>query len=151
MTGERRYGGRTLSIPAKNLCVPFRATGFELDGSQVCNALATLWRVREYARIFLAPTQSLTKVRTSIGAVARRPSQVNNHQSRSDGDPPARATRQLFVWVTARSSLCKSTERTDTTRVKSLLHLIQTSFESMPDTLPTGSPCASEDDWTSGQ
>jgi len=44
--------------------------------------------VCRYARIFLAPTQSLTKVRTSVYAV--RASQ--NERSRSDGYHPMRAT-----------------------------------------------------------
>ena len=52
-------------------------------------------------------------------------------------------------------TVCESTERTDTKRVKPSLqshpnHMIQTSFESMLDFLPIGSPCSvrSEDKWT---
>ena len=62
----------TLCVVRVDLCVPFRATWLELYGSDVTGTLLTLSRVCRYARIFLTPTQSLTKVHTSIGAVARR-------------------------------------------------------------------------------
>ena len=71
-TGAPTVTAVTLRVTREYLCVPFRATGLELDGSGVILTLLTLQGVLTYAWIFLAPTQSLTKVRTSIGAVARR-------------------------------------------------------------------------------
>ena len=70
-TGAPTVTAVTLCVVREYLCVPFRATGFELDGSEVFRALLALSGVREYARIFLTPTMSREKVRTSIGAVAR--------------------------------------------------------------------------------
>ena len=75
-TGAPTVTAVTLCVVRENLCVPFRATGFELDGSEVIVALLTLQGVLLYARIFLAPTQSLTKVRTSMCAV--RASRMND-------------------------------------------------------------------------
>ena len=75
-TGAPTVTAVTLRIVREYLCVPFRATGFELDVSEVSRALLALSGVREYARIFLSPTQSLTKVRTSMCAV--RASRMND-------------------------------------------------------------------------
>ena len=80
-TGAPTVTAVTLCVVRKFLCVPFRATGLELDRSEVIETLLTLQGVFLYARIFLAPTKSLAKVRTSLC--------VANERSRSDGDPPA--------------------------------------------------------------
>ena len=75
-TGAPTVTAVTLRIVREYLWVPFRATGLELDGSEVILALLTLRGVPKYAQIFLTPTQSREKVRTSMCAV--RASQVND-------------------------------------------------------------------------
>ena len=75
-TGAPTVTAVTLRVVRKYLCVPDLGTGFELDGSELKIALLTLQGVLKYARIFLTPTQSLGKVRTSMCAV--RASQVND-------------------------------------------------------------------------
>ena len=75
-TGAPTVTAVTLCVVRKFLCVPFRATGLELDRAEVIETLLTLQGVFLYARIFLAPTQSLAKVRTSLCAV--RASRMND-------------------------------------------------------------------------
>ena len=65
-----------LRVVRKYLRVPFRATGLELDRSEVILTLLTLQGVLKYAWIFPTPTQSREKVHTSMCAV--RASQVND-------------------------------------------------------------------------
>ena len=57
-TGALMVTPVTLRVVSEYLRVPFRATGLELDGSELILALLTLQGVFLYARIFLAPTQS---------------------------------------------------------------------------------------------
>ena len=75
-TGAPTVTAVTLCVVREYSCVPFRATGLELDRAEVIETLLTLQGVFLYARIFLAPTQSLAKVRTSLCAV--RTSRMND-------------------------------------------------------------------------
>ena len=75
-TGAPTVTAVTLRVVRKYLCVPFRATGLELDRSEVILTLLTLQGVLKYAWIFPTPTQSREKVHTSMCAV--RASQVND-------------------------------------------------------------------------
>ena len=75
-TGAPTVAAVTLRVVREYLRVPFRATGLELDGSELILALLTLQGVPKYARIFPTPTQSREKVHKSLCAV--RASQVND-------------------------------------------------------------------------
>ena len=75
-TGAPTVTAVTLRVVRKYLRVPFRATGLELDRSEVILTLLTLQGVLKYAWIFPTPTQSREQVHTSMCAV--RASQVND-------------------------------------------------------------------------
>ena len=86
-TGAPTVTAVTLRVVREYLRVPFRATGLELDGSELILALLTLQGVLKYARIFLTPTQSRDQVRASLCAV--------------------RASRMNDLAVTVSGSLCE--------------------------------------------
>ena len=75
-TGAPTVTAVTLCVVREYLWVPFRATGCELDGSEVIKTLLTLQGVFLYARLCLTPTQSRAKVPKSMCAV--RTSRMND-------------------------------------------------------------------------
>ena len=75
-TGAPTVTAVTLRVVRKYLRVPFRASGLELDRSEVILTLLTLQGVLKYAWIFPTPTQSREKVHASMCAV--RASQMND-------------------------------------------------------------------------
>ena len=75
-TGAPTVTAVTLRVVRKYLRVPFRATGLELDRSEVILKLLTLQGVLKYAWIFPTPTQSREQVHTSM--CTERASQVND-------------------------------------------------------------------------
>ena len=71
-TGAPTVTAVTLRVVREYLRVPFRATGLELDGSELILALLTLQGVPKYARIFPIPTQSRDQVYAQVCAQCAR-------------------------------------------------------------------------------